>query len=1414
MTNRPMITTPALNAMSGHGLTDAHTILAADSELYPKRQGQSVTRRAVAYSVYCPATERFSLVTLDGRWVIPGREGYKTRGPVSTYARKNIADVCPDGLVILEPVRHNGRYAVTRYGQRKAGVCRRQIHSATRGGYGYECSCGAVINPSDVARDGFTIVSDGRSGTHAVAYAVKPEHGIRWSADVAMRHDAPVVVATPFRPAAEVSAEEQERKAVGGARKAESAPVTDAPGESAADAPAAADAPFVGPYSVRERKIPGGMWGVGARPSRWDVVDGNGRVASADHMSALAASVRMDILNGEHGRGQTPETAPEGTPDNARRLVASGAAGRAYVTGNGARMRIESADGRCALTLSTVPDEAPDEAKAGFAAKARQFADGIRNRAESPAVFKPAKVQMWSGKPAPRRAFEPKDYAPGSMLAWTVDGVRYTGQVWATRVQGGDWNRNHSSYNPGEATAVIVATVDGRRARRDEAVAVPLYTGSRRKTAYAHVVFPMGPMDSDGRVPRWQADVTVIAPECASDGLFEVATPIDEVDVWEGEAADAAPVATQGAADVERARKAAEEWPEAMEARSLGDRYEGEFRRSDLLSELSVCGERFPFRFHFESGGGHTVTLPTGDVRGTWGEVTVAAIAYVIAERPAAVLRAAAETARVYGIHAERAAEKAEENARTAVSVGMARAALDTVREFAQRIDWDGLTDEQYDSARGAVREAEQCAERAESAYARGDVDTARWAARDALAVARWFGLDAPSAQECAERAPEACAVAGPVRPQPSTFLLRITRPGWEGPAETAEFPAGSGMTSNVSVEEIKGGAVAEAASRPANPGEFDADTSSATPIPGGEGGISSELDEVTSRKRREVRQAWRRAEEAEERAEAARRRAGALQGAADVHYGRFAGGQPILMNHHSARGALRDRARGDAATRRAIEAGAEADRAESAARKARAAAELAEIVHGRSRPWERGDFQRGDVVEARKIYTATYVVVRANAKTVTLRNVHTITDTKARYDQILSRTRDGQTVTNPGEADASPANHPEHSGELDENASTGDSLSGGKGGFSQELDADASKETVAPLGDVISDPGAVDAWESEGGAVPGVATPAAPPADELTATASEDEDQEDDEDAAAHAAAAGHPAFVECVTVAERTDPRTGRPKGGNAFSADKPSPCITATAYGWKDEESGERLDQATIGRLVGFPSAYPWRHVGRGAGIRNNAQQAADAVCPMVAAAVIGRALDVDEWETRARAYADALYRPGARPAPPLALPRPRPAVEAVGPVAVEATAPAEGRTWCMAVPAGRAAAVAAVGGLAGAPVSGPLSRRAQGWGCGGVFPGHSARQDATRQGARQATRQGSGPECGGRGPPRRPGRAPAGSATRRYRNLTGAHQKRDTPRRIEPPSPPRPGAHGRVSTDRTRPPSTPAYGTVPT
>ncbi|MER7350386.1 hypothetical protein ABT390_33825 [Streptomyces aurantiacus] len=333
MSHTVKITTPARHAMAGHDLTDARTILASDADLYPARQRQSTTCRAVAYSVYCPATDRYSLVTLDGRWIIPGKEGYKTRGPVLTYVRKNVATV-----------------------------------------------------------------------------------------------------------------------------------VAGAP-----------EAPAVGAPAV---KIP-------VTPPT-----------------------------------QTPETAPAGTPENARRLISASETGRAYVTGNGDRMRIESTDGRMAYTLRTVPEEGHQEAKNGFAACVREFAGEVARYGAGAPKWRKRPLSMWPGKPPRAKEFTPVDYAPGVMLAWTVDGARYTGQVWANRIRSGEWNGNR-----GQTSAVVVATVDGRRARRDEAVCLPFVHGSTRKRAYAFVA-----------TPRGNADVEVIAPECASDGLFDrVATTGDPIEEWEAE---------------------------------------------------------------------------------------------------------------------------------------------------------------------------------------------------------------------------------------------------------------------------------------------------------------------------------------------------------------------------------------------------------------------------------------------------------------------------------------------------------------------------------------------------------------------------------------------------------------------------------------------------------------------------------------------------------------------------------------------------------------------------------------------------------------------------------------------------------------------------------------------------------------
>ncbi|WP_405888857.1 DUF3560 domain-containing protein [Streptomyces sp. NBC_01136] len=140
--------------------------------------------------------------------------------------------------------------------------------------------------------------------------------------------------------------------------------------------------------------------------------------------------------------------------------------------------------------------------------------------------------------------------------------------------------------------------------------------------------------------------------------------------------------------------------------------------------------------------------------------------------------------------------------------------------------------------------------------------------------------------------------------------------------------------------------------------------------------------------------------------------------------YGRFAGGQPLLVGHHSYRSALRDRNRADNATRRAVGAGQTAERAQQKADQAKAVAGLAAVEATRSRPWRRSDFRPGDIVKVRDFrrdlaVTSTYRVKRANAKTLTLDGGGGgWDDPKRTYDRVLSRARDGITITNPAEAE------------------------------------------------------------------------------------------------------------------------------------------------------------------------------------------------------------------------------------------------------------------------------------------------------------------------------------------------------------------------------------------------------------
>ncbi|MEU1313327.1 DNA cytosine methyltransferase [Streptomyces cinnamoneus] len=99
--------------------------------------------------------------------------------------------------------------------------------------------------------------------------------------------------------------------------------------------------------------------------------------------------------------------------------------------------------------------------------------------------------------------------------------------------------------------------------------------------------------------------------------------------------------------------------------------------------------------------------------------------------------------------------------------------------------------------------------------------------------------------------------------------------------------------------------------------------------------------------------------------------------------------------------------------------------------------------------------------------------------------------------------------------------------------------------------------------------------------------------------------------------------------------DPATGRAKGGNCFSADKPSWCLTGKTRTWVRERDGLRLTPAEAGTLVSFRAAYPWQ------GSRSSQfQQAGDVVCPAVAAYVLALLHGID-WEPRVRDYLTGLY-----------------------------------------------------------------------------------------------------------------------------------------------------------------------------
>jgi Domain of unknown function (DUF3560) len=142
--------------------------------------------------------------------------------------------------------------------------------------------------------------------------------------------------------------------------------------------------------------------------------------------------------------------------------------------------------------------------------------------------------------------------------------------------------------------------------------------------------------------------------------------------------------------------------------------------------------------------------------------------------------------------------------------------------------------------------------------------------------------------------------------------------------------------------------------------------------------------------------------------------------------YGRFAGGQPLLPGHHSYRSARCAKNRADAASDRAVDAFKAAQKAEQEAKWAKAHADAKDAITAatstRERPWEPADFQVGDIVTVRvfETSTSTYRVKRVNKKTLTLDGGGGgWDDPKREYNRVLSRTRDGHTITNPANGDA-----------------------------------------------------------------------------------------------------------------------------------------------------------------------------------------------------------------------------------------------------------------------------------------------------------------------------------------------------------------------------------------------------------
>ncbi|MGW3415624.1 hypothetical protein [Streptomyces sp. NPDC000888] len=115
--------------------------------------------------------------------------------------------------------------------------------------------------------------------------------------------------------------------------------------------------------------------------------------------------------------------------------------------------------------------------------------------------------------------------------------------------------------------------------------------------------------------------------------------------------------------------------------------------------------------------------------------------------------------------------------------------------------------------------------------------------------------------------------------------------------------------------------------------------------------------------------------------------------------------------------------------------------------------------------------------------------------------------------------------------------------------------------------------------------------------------------------------------------------------------NPKTGKPSGGGSFPLNRVGLCVTAPWYGVRfrpaDVPQGEgtrKVSLPDLGVLVGFRRNYPWTYIPArtGAkGTRNIAQMIADAVSPLMGAA-ISAAVQGEDWYEPVTGYQAAVYQ----------------------------------------------------------------------------------------------------------------------------------------------------------------------------